>query len=153
MTAKMLHTESIFKLLITAAATNQDAPSIEDLNRLPIETPRDKRAFAETARELIPFDEQILDDITEILWVVPTQNGLLFCSPEDMADFGPTTAAIVKIKLPGFKDNKFYGLSLSGIRQNRIIVEEDGPVAWLMPDISQTQMLIEQTAEIIRSIR
>lgn len=151
--AKIQHAENLFKLLITAAATNQGHPSIEDLNLLSIDTTRGKRIFAETAQELVTFDEQILDDITEILWIVPTRNGLLFCSPEDMADFEPSTAAIVKIKLPGFKDDKFYGLALAGIRQSRIIVEEDGPVAWLMPDIFQTQFLIEQTAEIIRSIR
>lgn len=150
MMAKISYTESVFKLLITAAATSQDYPSIGDLNRLPINTARDKKAFAEAVQKLVPFDTAILNDVAEILWIVPTKNGLLFCSPEDMADFEPTTAAIVKIKLPGFKDNKFYGLALSGIRQNRIV--EEGAV-WIMPDISQTQVLIEQTVEIIRSAR
>lgn len=150
MMAKISYTEDVFKLLITAAATSQDYPSLGDLNRLPIKTSRDKKAFAEVAQKLAPFDASILDDITEILWIVPTKNGLLFCTPEDMADFEPTTAAIVKIKLSGFKDNKFYGLALSGIRQNRIV--EEGAV-WIMPDISQTQVLIEQTVEIIRSAR
>lgn len=148
--AKISYMESSFKLLITAAATNQDYPSLGDLNRLPIKTSRDKKAFAEVAQKLAPFDASILDDVTEILWVVPTKKGLLFCSPEEMADFKPTAAAIIKVNLSGLKDNKFYGLALSGIRQNRIV--EEGAV-WIMPDISQTQALIEQTVEIIRNVR
>jgi len=35
----------------------------------------------------------------------------------------------------------------------KIITMEDGPVAWLMPDISQTQVLIEQTAKMIREMK
>lgn len=150
MMAKIAYTENFFKLLITAAATNEEYPTIEDINRLPIKTQRDKKTFAETVQKLVPFDTAILDDITEILWIVPTQNGLIFCSPEDMRNFDPTTAAIIKMNLPDFKDNKFYGLALAGIKQNRII--ENGEV-WLMPDISQTQLLIEETARIIREAR
>ena len=150
MMAKIAYTENLFKLLITTAATNEEYPTLEDINRLPIRTQRDKRTFAETAQRLAIFDESILNDITEILWIVPTQNGLIFCSPEDMRNFNPTTAAIIKMNLPGFKDNKFYGLALAGIKQNRIIENRE---VWLMPDISQTQLLIEQTAEIIRNAR
>jgi len=53
----------------------------------------------------------------------------------------------------GYRDNKFFGLALSGLKQSRIITTEDGPVAWLMPDISQTQVLIEQTAKMIREMK
>jgi len=150
MMAKITYTESFFKLLITAAAINKEYPTLEDINRLPIKTQRDKKTFAEAAQKLTIFDTSILDDITEILWIVPTTNGLIFCTPEDMKDFGATTAAIIKMNLPGFKDDKFYGLALAGIKQNKIV--EDMEV-WLMPDISQTQLLIEETAEIIRNAR
>ena len=150
MIAKIAYTENFFKLLITAAAISEEYPTLEDINKLPIKTQRDKRIFAETAQKLTIFDENILNDITEILWIVPTKNGLFFCSPEDMKDFEPTMAAIVKMNLPRFKDNKFYGLALAGIKQNRIVEDNE---AWLMPDISQTQLLIEETARIIREAR
>jgi len=106
------------------------------------------------AGKIFPFDANILSDVKEILWAVPTTDGITFLSPEEMKNSNATsTAAIVKVRLSGYRDNKFFGLALSGLKQSRIITMEDGPVAWLMPDISQTQVLIEQTAKMIREMK
>jgi len=152
MAAKLCTLESTFKLLITAAVSRED--SIKDLNTAGISSERDRKAFAETAKKIFAFDENILNDVKEILWVVPTTAGLMFCTPEEMrSNNTASTAAIVKVRLSGYRDNKFFGLALSGLKQSRIITMEDGPVAWLMPDISQTQVLIEQTAKMIREMK
>jgi len=151
-TAKLCTVESLFKLLITAAVSRED--SIKDLNMAGISSEQDRKAFAETAKKIFAFDENILNDVKEILWVVPTTAGLTFCTPEEMRSSDvASTAAIVKVRLSGYRDNKFFGLALSGLKQSRIITTEDGPVAWLMPDISQTQVLIEQTAKMIREMK
>jgi len=150
--AKLCTLESTFRLLITAAVSRED--SIKDLNTAGISSERDRKAFAETAKKIFAFDESILNDVKEILWVVPTTAGLTFYTPEEMRSNNTvSTAAIVKVKLSGYRDNKFFGLALSGLKQSRIITMEDGPVAWLMPDISQTQVLIEQTAKMIREMK
>ncbi len=106
------------------------------------------------AEKVLKFDVNILNDVREILWIVPTMTGLTFRTPEEMkySDIA-STAAIVKVNLSGYRDNKFFSLALSGLKQSRIITTEDVPVAWLMPDISQTQALIEQTAKMIQTMK
>jgi len=152
--SKLEHAEDMFKMLITAAATSEESPNLKDINSMPVETSRDKRKFAEAGKKLVPFfDENVLNDVAEILWVVPTEAGLMFYPPEKMQD-AESRAAIVKIEISGYKNNKFYDLALSGIKQSRIVTKEDRRLmAWIMPDISETQFLIQQTAKIIRAIK
>lgn len=151
--SKLEHAEDMFKMLITAAAASEESPNLKDINSMPVETSRDKRKFAEAGKKLVPFfDENVLNDVAEILWVVPTKAGLMFYPPEKMQT--ESRAAIVKIEISGYKNNKFYDLALSGIKQSRIVTKEDGRLmAWIMPDISETQFLIQQTAKIIRVIK
>lgn len=151
--ASLSYTETMFRLLLTAASVRKEYPTVEDVNKARIGTERDKKTFAEMAGNLVSFDENVLDNVVEINWIVPTERGLTFYLPEDM-DSQKSFTAIIKVKIPGYKRNKFYDLALSGIKQSRIITVENGtPTAWLMPDIVETQALIWQTAEIIRSIK
>ena len=115
-----------------------------------------KKRFAEMAKIILPaFDENILTDVVEITWATPTNNGILLFSPEEMKTFEALSpAAVIKLKIDGYRDNKYYSLALSSMKKNRIFSIEDGaPVVWLMPDVTQTQFLIEQTARIIMKMK
>jgi len=151
--AKLCTIESLFRLLITAAASGED-PSLANLNGAGIGSERERKDFAKMTEKVLKFDVNVLNDVREILWIVPTTAGLTFRTPEEMkySDIA-STAAIVKVNLSGYRDNKFFGIALSGLKQSRIITTEDVPVAWLMPDISQTQALIEQTAKMIQTMK
>lgn len=153
--SKIATIEAVFKAVLSGAMARDEYPTLKDFNTASIEGDRNKRKFAEMAKSVFLFDESLLNDVTEIIWVIASDRGMLFSSPEDMASLGALSdAAIVKVKLEGYKDNKFYSLALSSMKEGRIIsMENNVPVVWLMPKVSQTQALIEQTAKIINAMQ
>lgn len=153
---KISNAEMMFKILLGGAIAREEYPMLENLNTASLSSERDKKKFAEMAKIVFPaFDENILTDVVEITWATPTNNGILLFSPEDMKAFEALSpAAVIKLKIDGYRDNKYYSLALSSMKKNRIFSIEDGaPVVWLMPDVTQTQFLIEQTARIIMKMK
>ena len=65
----------MFKMLITAAATSVESPNLKDINSMPVETSGTKENLRKRAKKLVPFFDEILRGVAEILWVVPTERG------------------------------------------------------------------------------
>lgn len=154
--ASIVQIESVFKKIISSALAREEYPTLVDVNTASISSKRDRERFLDMAAKLskdLEENTNWINDIEEILWMVPTEQGIILCTPQEMKSLGETSASVVIKYSPEyeFENNKFHALILSQLRKNRIVSLDKGRITvWLMPTISETQKMIEDTVQIIR---
>lgn len=154
--ASIVQIESVFKKIISSALAREEYPALIDVNTASVSSKRDRERFLDMAAKLskdLEENTNWIDDIEEILWMVPTEQGIILCTPQDMKNLGETSASVVIKYSPEyeFENDKFHALILSQLRKNRIVSLDKGRITvWLMPTISETQKMIEDTVKIIR---